>query len=123
MVGIRERERGLGGWLSPPSPPSCHDSPYDVITPPLCYPILSYPILFHRPFWLSPRQALVVPVSRAFNDYGKSVRDRIHRAGFYVDLEDSTKTLNKKIREGQVAQYNFILVVGEKEQVGGWVDG
>ena len=32
-----------------------------------------------------------------------------------MDVDDSTRTLNKKVREGQVAQYNFILVVGEKE--------
>jgi threonyl-tRNA synthetase len=36
--------------------------------------------------------------------------------GFYVDVDDSTKTLNKKVREGQLAQYNYILVVGSEEQ-------
>ena len=38
------------------------------------------------------------------------------RAGFSVDIDDSGKTLNKKVREGQMAHYNFILVVGAKEQ-------
>lgn len=33
-----------------------------------------------------------------------------------VDLDDSC-TLNKKIRNAQLAQYNFILVVGEKEKI------
>lgn len=40
----------------------------------------------------------------------------MHDAGFYVDVDDSSHTLNKKIREAQVAQYNFILVVGQQEQ-------
>lgn len=67
------------------------------------------------PFWLSPRQCVIVPVDLKFVDYAYDVQQRIHKAGFYVDVDDSTRTLNKKVREGQVAQYNFILVVGEKE--------
>jgi len=35
---------------------------------------------------------------------------------------DSTRTLNKKVREAEVAQYNFILVVGEKEKEVGAVN-
>ena len=29
--------------------------------------------LFHRPFWLSPRQAIVIPVAPVFEDYAKKV--------------------------------------------------
>lgn len=68
------------------------------------------------PFWLSPRQILVVTVGAAFVDYGYEVKDKLFRAGFDVDIEDSGKTLNKKIREGQMAHYNFILVVGATEK-------
>lgn len=45
------------------------------------------------------------------------VQDRLHKAGFYVDVETSSKTLNKKVREGVTAKYNYILVVGEAEEV------
>lgn len=68
------------------------------------------------PFWLSPRQILIVTVGAQFVDYGYKVKDQLFRAGFDVDIEDSGKTLNKKIREGQLAHYNFILVVGAQEQ-------
>lgn len=68
------------------------------------------------PFWISPRQALVVAVGAAFNDYAHEVKHELFCAGFDIDVSDSTKTLNKKIREGQLAQYNFILVVGASEQ-------
>ena len=67
------------------------------------------------PFWLSPRQVLIVTVGAAFVDYGYKVKDDLFRAGFEVDIEDSGTTLNTKIREGQMAHYNFILVVGAKE--------
>lgn len=60
--------------------------------------------------WLSPRQALVVPVVSACDSYAMKVRDQLHQAGFMIDVDtDSSRTLNKKIRTGQLAQYNFIL--------------
>ena len=50
-----------------------------------------------------------------FADYACEVQQNIHEAGYYVDVDDSTRTLNKKVREAQLAQYNFILVVGAQE--------
>ena len=67
------------------------------------------------PFWLSPRQALVVPVTDNINDYAQEVGKAIHDAGYHVDVDDSDSTMQKKVRNGQLAQYNFILVVGAKE--------
>ncbi|OON17826.1 threonine--tRNA ligase, partial [Opisthorchis viverrini] len=62
------------------------------------------------PFWLSPRQALVVPVASPFDQYATEVKTRLHDAGFEVDVDtDPGRTMNKKIRTGQLAQYNFIL--------------
>ncbi|OLL21853.1 Threonine--tRNA ligase, cytoplasmic [Neolecta irregularis DAH-3] len=68
------------------------------------------------PFWLSPRQVMVVPVTGVIFDYAQQVHDRLHAAGIYVDVDLSGSTLNKKIRNAQVAQYNFIMVVGQEEQ-------
>lgn len=68
------------------------------------------------PFWLSPRQCIIVPVDLKYADYSLEVQQIIHEAGFYVDVDDSQRTLNKKVREAQLAQYNFILVVGQVEQ-------
>jgi threonyl-tRNA synthetase len=67
------------------------------------------------PFWLSPRQCLLVPVDMKFIDYAYDVQQKLHESGFYVDVDDSNRTLNKKVREGQLQQYNFILVVGQQE--------
>ncbi len=69
-----------------------------------------------RPFWISPRQLCIVPVSQENIPYGEVVRERLYAAGFEVVLESSKKTLNKKVRESQLAQYNFTLVVGTEEE-------
>lgn len=75
------------------------------------------------PFWLSPRQAIVVTISESNNAYAEKVRKQIHDAGFMVDVElDPGLTIQKKVRNAQVAQYNFILVVGKEEETNGTVN-
>lgn len=68
------------------------------------------------PLWLSPRQAIIIPVHEALNEYAESVRDRMNAAGFYVDVDLSGNTLKKMIRSAQVSQYNYIMVVGQDEK-------
>uniref|UniRef100_A0A7M4EQ13 threonine--tRNA ligase n=2 Tax=Crocodylus porosus TaxID=8502 RepID=A0A7M4EQ13_CROPO len=69
------------------------------------------------PFWLSPRQVMVVPVGPTCEEYAHQVCKEFFEAGFMADVDgDQSCTLNKKIRNAQLAQYNFILVVGEKEK-------
>lgn len=69
------------------------------------------------PFWLSPRQILVVPVGVKYNDYAQSIQQKLSKDhGFYVDVDLSGNTLQKKVRSGQLLQYNFIFIVGEQEQ-------
>ncbi|MBZ3871719.1 Threonine--tRNA ligase, cytoplasmic [Sciurus carolinensis] len=68
------------------------------------------------PFWLSPRQVMVVPVGPTCDEYAQQVQ-QFHDAKFMADIDlDPGYTLNKKIRNAQLTQYNFILVVGEKEK-------
>jgi threonyl-tRNA synthetase len=68
------------------------------------------------PFWLSPRQAMVVPVGLPFNSYAKEVSDIMRAKGFCVEADtDDGNTMNKKVRNAQLAQYNFIFVVGKNE--------
>ncbi|XP_045461875.1 threonine--tRNA ligase 1, cytoplasmic isoform X2 [Harmonia axyridis] len=72
------------------------------------------------PFWISPRQVMVIPVGQNFDDYARQVKDQLHEAGFMVEVDtDAGDTLNKKIRNAQLAQFNYILVVGEKEKSNG----
>ena len=68
------------------------------------------------PFWLSPRQAMVVPVAPLYNEYAQEVVELCKEHGFCVEADnDNGNTMNKKVRNAQLAQFNFIFVVGEKE--------
>ncbi|KAG8192693.1 hypothetical protein JTE90_009719 [Oedothorax gibbosus] len=75
------------------------------------------------PFWLSPRQSIVVPVGPMFEDYAQKVSSEISKAGFICDMDvDQGDTMNKKIRNAQIQQYNFIFVVGEREKTSNTVN-
>ncbi|XP_047454295.1 threonine--tRNA ligase 1, cytoplasmic [Mugil cephalus] len=75
------------------------------------------------PFWLSPAQIMVVPVGGSSESYSREVVQQFHEAGFITDLSaDMGETLNKRIRSAQVAQYNYIFVVGDKERDTGSVN-
>lgn len=76
------------------------------------------------PLWLSPRQAIVCPTApkpesgynkEAILEYAKEVRGKMHKAGFYVDVDMTDETFNKKVALAQAAQYNYILAVGPTE--------
>ncbi|KAK0949172.1 threonyl-tRNA synthetase [Friedmanniomyces endolithicus] len=68
------------------------------------------------PFWLSPRQILIVPVMPAVNDYVLELQQLFREQRMHVDVDISGNTMQKKIRTGQLQQYNFIFVVGAQEK-------
>ena len=61
------------------------------------------------PFWLSPRQILVIPVMPVVNDYAEEVQQLFRANKMYADVDTSSNTMPKKIRTGQLQQYNFIF--------------
>ncbi|CUM64829.1 uncharacterized protein PRCAT00002444001 [Priceomyces carsonii] len=69
------------------------------------------------PFWLSPRQILVVPVGVKYIDYAQKLQQKLSKEYlFYADVDTSGNTLPKKVRNGQMLKYNFIFIVGEQEE-------
>ncbi|KAM9883931.1 threonyl-tRNA synthetase [Verticillium dahliae] len=70
------------------------------------------------PMWLSPRQIQIIPVGRGFFEYAEEVQKIFKDAGFWVDVDLSGETLQKKVRRAQLAQYNFVFIVGDEEMKG-----
>ncbi|MFI4993087.1 MAG: threonine--tRNA ligase [Solirubrobacterales bacterium] len=67
------------------------------------------------PLWLTPVQAIVLPVSEKFNSYGASVRDTLRKVGARVELDDRGESIGRKIREAELRKIPYMLVVGERE--------
>lgn len=68
------------------------------------------------PFWLSPRQIMIIPVASALNNYAQVVKNKFFDEGFFADVDLGPATLDKKIRNAELARYNLIFVVGQKEE-------
>jgi threonyl-tRNA synthetase len=96
------------------------------------------------PFWLSPRQVVVCPVAERHAAHARAVAEALMRqevavaavaaepaptspaaaplaedTGLWVDVDESSRTVGKKVREAQVAAYNLIAVVGDAEVASG----
>jgi len=74
------------------------------------------------PFWMSPRQIIVLPISQKAEEYCESVYLYFHRLGYECTVDHSSTTIQKKIRNAQLEQYNYILVCGEEEMKNGTAD-
>jgi len=73
------------------------------------------------PLWLAPVQAIVLPVSDRFNDYGAAVRDSLRVEQARVELDARSESIGRKIREAELRKIPYMLVVGEREQADGTV--
>ena len=68
------------------------------------------------PFWLSPVQIVICPITDKFNDYGKGILDKLHTLGFKVELDNRNEKINYKIREHSYKKVPVLFIVGEKEE-------
>ena len=74
------------------------------------------------PLWLSPRQVMIVPVHKDQFPYGLSIMNTLRELGFHATCDTTKATFEKKVRNAQVEQYNFQLVIGKKELSNGTVN-
>ena len=68
------------------------------------------------PLWLAPRQTIVIPVADKFIDYAKQVNEKLMQEWFRTQIDLSSDSFSKKIRNAEKMHINYILVVGEKEE-------
>jgi threonyl-tRNA synthetase len=73
------------------------------------------------PFWLSPVQVSVLPISDKQAAYGEKVVERLRDAGLRAELDGRSETLGFKIREAEKNKIPLSLVVGEQEASDGTV--
>ena len=67
------------------------------------------------PFWISPLQTMVIPISEEFNDYAVKVSQKIRGAGISSAVDLKNNNLNYKIRDHSLAKIPVLLICGKKE--------
>tara|TARA_B100000953_G_scaffold298769_1_gene296417 strand:- start:1504 stop:3426 length:1923 start_codon:yes stop_codon:yes gene_type:complete len=68
------------------------------------------------PLWLSPTQAVVLPISIEFSDYAKKVFNELIKAGINSEVDLKNQKINFKIREHSLAKIPLLLICGQKEK-------
>ncbi|KAL0479300.1 threonyl-tRNA synthetase [Acrasis kona] len=103
---------------------------------PTNYPKMQRPVIIHRaiygslerfmaiitehyggkwPFWLSPRQIMVVPIVNKVDEYASKVQQIFWDAGYYCDVDLSKDNFKKKLAKARNERYTFAIVVGVTE--------
>jgi len=67
------------------------------------------------PVWLSPIQAMIVPITDKQNTYGQKMVDKLKEENIRAELDSRSETASAKIRDAELQKIPYILVVGEKE--------
>ena len=68
------------------------------------------------PVWLSPLQAVVLPISEKHFDYAKTVRNQLRESNIRsIIFGSDNETLGKKIRDAEMQKIPYLLIVGDKE--------
>ncbi|MBQ6035970.1 MAG: threonine--tRNA ligase, partial [Lachnospiraceae bacterium] len=73
------------------------------------------------PTWLAPVQVKVLPISDKYEEYAKSVEEKLDAAGIRVECDLRSEKIGYKIREAQMKKVPYMLIVGEKEANDGLV--
>ncbi len=67
------------------------------------------------PVWLSPVQAMIIPIADRHLEYAHAVAEQLKQAGVRVEVDERSDRMNAKIRDAQNQKIPYMLVVGDKE--------
>ncbi len=73
------------------------------------------------PLWLTPDQAVVLPISEKFNDYAQQVADKLNLLDVRTIGDYRNEKIGRKIRDNELKRIPYLLIVGEKEMAEGVV--
>ena len=67
------------------------------------------------PIWLTPEQAVVLPISEKFNDFAKNISNILNNCDIRTAVDDRNEKIGRKIRDNELKRIPYLLIVGEKE--------
>ncbi len=73
------------------------------------------------PLWLTPDQAVILPISEKFNDYAQQVLETLRKSDVRALIDTRNEKIGKKIRDNELKRIPYLLIVGEKEAENGMI--
>lgn len=68
------------------------------------------------PLWLTPDQAVVLPISEKYNEYAYEIAKQLNGKDVRVVVDDRNEKIGRKIRDNELKRIPYMLIVGEKEE-------
>lgn len=68
------------------------------------------------PLWLTPQQAIILPISDKFIDYAHQVLETLENNEIRVKIDSRNEKIQRKIRDAELAKIPFMIIIGEQEQ-------
>ncbi len=68
------------------------------------------------PLWLSPVQAIVIPLTDRNNSYSEDVYEKLKKSGIRIEIDKESSTVEYRIRNAQLQKIPYTIVVGDKEE-------
>ena len=69
----------------------------------------------HFPLWLTPTQAVVLPVSEKYVEYAQEVQQYLESQGVRTTIDARNEKIGRKIRDNEMQHIPYLLIAGEKE--------
>lgn len=73
------------------------------------------------PLWLNPEQVVVLPISEKVNKYAEDLIGLLKNSDIRALIDNRNEKIGKKIREAELKQIPFMLIIGEQEAENGMV--
>jgi len=67
------------------------------------------------PLWLTPEQAVILPISDKYNEFAKKLSKVLNNSDIRVIVDDRNEKIGKKIRDNELKRIPYMLIVGEQE--------
>lgn len=68
------------------------------------------------PLWLTPEQAIILPISEKYQKYAEKVLKFLNNSEIRARIDDRSEKTGRKIRDAELKRIPFMLIVGEKEE-------
>ncbi len=73
------------------------------------------------PLWLTPDQAVILPISEKYHDYAQKVSNFLKNYDIRTLIDERSEKIGKKIRDNELKRIPYLLIIGEKEEESGTV--
>lgn len=73
------------------------------------------------PLWLTPDQVIILPISEKYQKYAEKVLSFLNNSDLRAQIDDRSEKTGRKIRDAELKRIPYMLIVGEKEEMGEFV--